>query len=66
MAVADVSDIPVSQLLSLSGRRAVVTGGAQGLGKAIVRRLAEAGASVLIGDLKQDLAPIGCEGVRTV
>ncbi len=55
MAVADVSDIPVSQLLSLSGRRAVVTGGAQGLGKAIVRRLAEAGASVLIGDLKQDL-----------
>ena len=55
MAVADVSDIPVRQLLSLSGRRAVVTGGAQGLGKAIVRRLAEAGASVLIGDLKQDL-----------
>lgn len=56
MAVADVSDIPVTQLASLAGRRAVVTGGAQGLGKAIARRLAEAGASVLIGDLQQDLA----------
>lgn len=56
MAVVDVSDIPVAGLLSLAGRRAVVTGGAQGLGKAIARRLAEAGASVLIGDLKVDLA----------
>ena len=56
MAIADVSDVPVSQLLSLAGRRAVVTGGAQCLGKAIARRLAEAGASVLIGDLKEELA----------
>jgi NAD(P)-dependent dehydrogenase (short-subunit alcohol dehydrogenase family) len=56
MVIADVSDIPVTELLSLTGRRAVVTGGAQGLGKAIACRLAEAGASVLIGDLKQDLA----------
>jgi NAD(P)-dependent dehydrogenase (short-subunit alcohol dehydrogenase family) len=52
MTIADVSEVPVSRLLSLVGRRAVVTGGAQGLGKAIARRLAEAGASVLIGDLK--------------
>lgn len=56
MTVADVSDVPVAQLLSLTGRRAIVTGGAQGLGKAIARRLAEAGASVLIGDLKTNLA----------
>lgn len=52
MAIADVSDKSIADLISLSGRRAVVTGGAQGLGKAMVRRLAEAGASVLIGDLK--------------
>ena len=56
MTIADVSEVPVSRLLSLVGRRAVVTGGAQGLGKAIARRLAEAGASVLIGDLEVDLA----------
>lgn len=56
MTIADVSEVPVSRLLSLVGRRAVVTGGAQGLGKAIARRLAEAGASVLIGDLKLAVA----------
>ena len=48
---ADVSDRPLSDLLSLSGRRAVVTGAAQGLGKAIASRLAEAGADLLLIDL---------------
>lgn len=52
MAIADVTESTIAQLVSLKGRTAVVTGGAQGLGKAMVRRLAEAGASVLIGDLK--------------
>jgi NAD(P)-dependent dehydrogenase (short-subunit alcohol dehydrogenase family) len=61
MAIADVSEVPVRELVSLVGRCAVVTGGAQGLGKAIVRRLTEAGASVLIGDLKDDLARSGAE-----
>jgi len=56
MTIADVSDRSLSDLISLTGRRAVVTGGAQGLGKAIACRLAEAGASVLIGDLKLELA----------
>lgn len=55
MIIEDVSNIGISELVSLKGRRALVTGGAQGLGKAMVRRLAEAGASVLIGDLNQDL-----------
>ena len=48
---SDASATPLAQLLSLEGRSAVVTGGAQGLGKAIAVRLAEAGAHVVIGDL---------------
>jgi NAD(P)-dependent dehydrogenase (short-subunit alcohol dehydrogenase family) len=46
----------VAQLISLKGRRAVVTGGARGLGLAIGRRLAEAGASVMIGDKNEPSA----------
>jgi NAD(P)-dependent dehydrogenase (short-subunit alcohol dehydrogenase family) len=61
MAIADVTDIALADLLSLSGRVAVVTGGAQGLGRAMARRLAEVGASVLIGDLKEELAHAAAE-----
>jgi NAD(P)-dependent dehydrogenase (short-subunit alcohol dehydrogenase family) len=50
ISVPDLDRAPISELISLHGRSAVVTGGAQGLGRAISRRLAEAGASVLIGD----------------
>lgn len=54
MAIADVSGKSIAELHSLKGRVAVVTGGAQGLGRAMVNRLAEAGASVMIIDLKAD------------
>jgi len=40
-------------LLNLSGRTAVVTGAAAGLGRAIARRLAMAGATVVITDINQ-------------
>ncbi|SEB08509.1 SDR family NAD(P)-dependent oxidoreductase [Leifsonia sp. 21MFCrub1.1] len=49
----DVSGASIAELASLAGRRAVVTGGAQGLGKAIAARLAEAGADLLILDINE-------------
>ncbi len=44
----------LSKLIDLTGRSAIVTGGAMGIGQAIVERLHEAGASVVIADV--DLA----------
>lgn len=41
----------LDQLLSLSGRTVVVTGGASGIGEAICHRVAEAGANLAIADL---------------
>lgn len=35
----------------VSGKRILVTGGATGLGAAFVRRLAEEGATLFIGDI---------------
>lgn len=56
MAITDVSSRPIAEIVSLAGRTAVVTGAAWGLGKATARRLAEAGASVLIGDIDEGKA----------
>lgn len=63
MAIADVSGKSIAELISLKGRVAVVTGGAQGLGRAMVNRLAEAGASVLILDLKAEQAEAAAQEV---
>ncbi len=54
MPIPDVTDRSIHDLISLRGKRAVVTGGAEGLGKAIARRLAEAGASIVVGDIDEE------------
>jgi 2-deoxy-D-gluconate 3-dehydrogenase len=40
----------IAELMNLSGKVAIVTGGAMGIGYAIASRLAEAGAKVLVAD----------------
>jgi NAD(P)-dependent dehydrogenase (short-subunit alcohol dehydrogenase family) len=55
----------IIQLISLQGRRAVITGGARGLGLAIGRRFAEAGASLLIGDKNEEGAAKAARSLAT-
>jgi len=47
---------PISHLIDLSGKKAIVTGGAAGIGYAISYRLAESGAAVVIADINKEEA----------
>ena len=49
-------NIPLSKLIKLDERTAIVTGGATGIGFAISYRLAEAGATILIADIDTEAA----------
>ena len=53
----------IAELISMKGKRAVITGGARGLGYAIGRRLAEAGANLVLGDKNESGAS---EAARTI
>lgn len=52
------------QKFDLGGRRAVVTGGAQGIGAACADALAEAGARIVIADLDLPAATAKAEAMR--
>lgn len=55
---------PLADLFDLSGRTAVVTGAAMGIGSAVARRLGEAGASVVIADRDGDAAERTADELR--
>jgi len=46
----------IGELINLAGKRAIVTGGATGIGSAIASRFAEAGAIILIADTDAETA----------
>ncbi|EFL21175.1 acetoin dehydrogenase [Streptomyces himastatinicus ATCC 53653] len=63
VSVPDVSSKSLAELVSLSGRRAVVTGAGRGLGRAIAQRLVEAGADVLVADIEPELADVAAKNL---
>jgi 3alpha(or 20beta)-hydroxysteroid dehydrogenase len=48
----------------LAGRKALVTGGARGLGEGMAQAPARAGASVVVGDIREDLGKECAEALR--
>ena len=49
--------------MKLEDRVAIVTGGAQGIGKAIADKLSDEGASVVIADINEEGAKVAAEGL---
>lgn len=56
----------VMDLFRLTGRVAIVTGAAQGLGEAMAQALAEAGADIVIADINEELARSTAERISNI
>lgn len=56
--------LSVTELFDLTGKTALVTGGATGIGEAISRRLATAGANVMIADINLEAANVTAESIN--
>jgi len=54
----------IAQIFDLTGKGAIVTGGAMGIGQATAMRLAEAGASVMIADINLEAASQTVEQIK--
>ena len=57
---------PINKLLDLTGKMAVVTGAAMGIGRGIAVRFVEAGARVVIADLNEDAAKLTAAELNTL
>lgn len=55
MPIQEVTDTSLADLARLDGRVAIVTGAAMGIGRAISRRLGEAGATVVAADINAEV-----------
>ena len=56
--------IPDLSRFSLEGRVALVTGGGRGIGLAFAKALAEAGATLVVNDLRKDIAEEACHAIE--
>jgi len=62
----DMEAQSITEMYDFKGKAAIVTGGAMGIGEAIVLRLAEAGASVMIADISLEVANKVVERIKSM